>query len=139
MTEIGPKHPRLRDEGYLAFIRKQCCCVCGWTIRIDAAHIRMASPDRGKPSTGMQEKPDDRYAVPLCSAILRVKSGCHRTQHSMGEAAYWASVGLDPFVIADKYYAEYGGTGGRVKRKRTTIRPRLPKSQRKKIQSRGFQ
>ncbi len=55
----------------------------------------------------------------------------------MNEAEFWQRRGLDPFATAAQYYAEYGGTGGKP-RKRTTIKPRLPREQRKKIQSRGF-
>lgn len=92
---------RERGRGYLAFLRRQpCACGCGRPAPSDAAHIRMASRERGKPPTGMQVKPSDRFAVPLNRA-------CHERQHSMSEARFWQSVGLDPFAIADRLYAEY--------------------------------
>jgi len=93
---------RVRDTGYLAFLRRQpCACGCGQSAPSDAAHIRMASPERGKLPTGMQVKPSDRFAVPL-------NRSCHRTQHSMSEARFWRERGLDPFAIADRLYAQYG-------------------------------
>lgn len=93
---------RERDTGYLAFLRRQpCACGCGRPAPSDAAHIRMASPERGKLPTGMQVKPSDRFAVPLNRA-------CHERQHSMSEARFWSERGLDPFAIADRLYAEYG-------------------------------
>lgn len=92
---------RVRDTGYLAFLRRQpCACGCGQPAPSDAAHIRMASPERGKMPTGMQVKPSDRFAVSLNRA-------CHERQHSMREARFWAERGLDPFAIADRLYAEY--------------------------------
>ena len=94
---------RERDTGYLAFLRRQpCACGCGAPAPSDAAHIRMASPERGKLPTGMQVKPSDRFAVPL----NRV---CHDKQHSMSEARFWSERGLHPFEIADRLYAEYQG------------------------------
>ena len=54
------------------------------------------------------------------------------------ETGWWRLAGLEPFEIAATLYEKFGGKGGKPK-KRTTIKPRLPKEQRKKIQSRGFQ
>ena len=102
-----PKSPkadrgRERDNGYLAFLRRQPCACCGYAAPSDAAHIRMASLERGKLPTGMQVKPSDRFAVPL----NRV---CHGRQHAMSEARFWQERGRDPFKIADRLYAEYQG------------------------------
>lgn len=103
-----PKSPkadrgRERDNGYLAFLRRQpCACGCGAVAPSDAAHIRMASPERGKFPTGMQVKPSDRFAVPL----NRI---CHMNQHGMNEARFWSVRGRDPFAIADRLYARYQG------------------------------
>lgn len=94
---------RERDTGFLAFLRRQpCACGCGALAPSDAAHIRMASPERGKLPTGMQVKPSDRFAVPL----NRV---CHERQHSMSEARFWSELDRHPFEIADRLYAEYRG------------------------------
>lgn len=93
---------RERDNGYLQFLRRQPCACCGHPAPSDAAHLRMASPERGKLPTGMQVKPSDRFAVPLNRA-------CHREQHSGSEAAFWRDRRLDPFEIADRLYAEYQG------------------------------
>jgi hypothetical protein len=45
----------------------------------------------------MQEKADDRWAVPLSPAE-------HRRQHSMNERDYWQSVGIDPLQVALALY-----------------------------------
>ena len=104
-TKARPKSPkadrgRERDNGYLAFLRRQPCSCCGRAAPSDAAHIRMASPERGKLPTGMQVKPSDRFAVPL-------NRRCHESQHSMSEARFWSERGLDPFEIADRLFAAY--------------------------------
>lgn len=94
---------RVRDTAFLAFLRRQpCVCGCGRPAPSDAAHIRMASPERGKLPTGMQVKPSDRFAVPLNRL-------CHERQHSMSESRFWSERGLDPFAIADRLYARYLG------------------------------
>lgn len=93
---------RERDTGYLAFLRRQPCLTCQAPAPNDAAHLRMASPERGKLPTGMQVKPSDRFAVPLCRT-------CHTTQHSGSEARFWAERGLDPFAAADRLFAAYQG------------------------------
>lgn len=106
-VQARPKSPkadrgRERDNGFLAFLRRQPCCCCGSPAPSDAAHLRMASPERGKKPTGMQVKPSDRFAVPL-------NRTCHTVQHSGSEARFWSERGLDPFEIADRLFAAYSG------------------------------
>lgn len=95
---------RVRDPGYLAFLRRQPCAVgpIGCDGPTEAAHIRFGLP--GEPPTGLQRKPSDRRAAPLCA-------GHHRTgpdaQHAFGERAWWASRGIDPHQLAERLHAEY--------------------------------
>lgn len=95
---------RVRDPGFLQFLRRQPCVVgpagCGGPI--EAAHIRMAVPGEG--STGMQRKPSDKRAVPLCRAHHRDGPDA---QHRSGERAWWSARGLDPFAIAERLYNQY--------------------------------
>lgn len=130
------RRPRLHDTKYLELLRTKPCCTCGRAPPTEAAHIRMTCLAIDKPITGMGRKPDDRYALPLCA-------WCHReapdSQHNIGdEADFWKNYEIDPFELAAKYYDEYGGTGGQPRKRRTTIKPRLPKEQRQKITSRPF-
>ena len=121
------RSPRLHDEGYLAFLRKQPCCVCNAPAPCDAAHIKSASRIHNKPSSGTA-KPDDKWAVPLCRS-------CHLRQHHRGnELAFWSEVDRFPFGQAMKYYAEYGGTGGEPKKQRIR-KKRKPRDQRQPIQT----
>lgn len=128
MNQLRQRTPRLLDAGYLRFLRKKpCCCGCSRAMPSEAAHVRLGF-------FGLNVKPHDKDAVPL-------NAWCHRlapdAQHQ-DEAGFWERRGLDPFEIAAKLYAEYGGDGGRPRKPRTTIKPRLPKEKRTKIQSRGF-
>jgi hypothetical protein len=88
----GKRRPREHNHKHLEFIRGLRCCICG-SPGPDAAHIRSASPLHGKPDTGMQEKPGDKWCVPLCRKH-------HAEQHSMAELAFWRVYGIDPFGLA---------------------------------------
>ncbi len=120
--------PRLHDDGFLAYLRTlPCCCGCGRTAPSEAAHIRIGFYAMGK-------KPDDCNAVPL-------NRWCHReapdSQHA-GEVKFWERRGVNPYDIAGHLYRQYGGVGGKPRKRRTKIKPRPPKGKRAKIQSRGF-
>lgn len=80
------KHPRKHWAAYLAFIRGLPCIICGSPFT-EAAHLRMMCRLAGKRETGMGEKPDDRWALPLCSIH-------HREQHQGNELAFWIRHGV---------------------------------------------
>lgn len=142
---------RFRDPEYLAWLRKQpCACGCHQPPPCDAAHLRAGSIEHGKPHTGMQIKPDDCWAMPL-------KHAHHMAQHAFGdEVSWWHAHGVHPFVRALRYYGRYLQSLGmpfmtidQIKaeierrklnqkpRKRTTIKPRLPREERQKIHGRS--
>jgi len=83
---------------HLAAIRKCPCVACGEDLNIEAAHVRMASAAHNKRSTGMQEKPDDKWVLPLCK-------GCHHDQHSWGELTFWHKHQISPFLICELLFA----------------------------------
>jgi hypothetical protein len=87
------RQPRQHSEKHLRFIRGLPCCVCQNNIETEAAHVRFASPEYGKRNVGKGEKPDDRWAVPLCGRH-------HREQHEIGEREFWLTVGIDPIRLA---------------------------------------
>lgn len=94
---------RVRDNGYLAFLRRQPCRVAGLTCDgpIEACHVRYGDASRGKVNPGLQCKPSDRFAVSLCA-------GHHRAQHSAGnERAWWSSYGKDGLAEADAQFEQY--------------------------------
>lgn len=76
------RHPRQEWPAHLAYLRTLPCLACGDNTSTEAAHIRMGCEEIEKRPTGLGEKPDDIYAVPLCGR-------CHREQHEIGENAFW--------------------------------------------------
>jgi hypothetical protein len=87
------KRPRVEDKQHLAWIRTLNCCICG-KPGPDPAHIRSANAIYGKPETGGQAKPADKWVTPLCRDH-------HDEQHKAGhELKWWASKGIDPFGLA---------------------------------------
>lgn len=99
---IGLKHPRIKDEKHLAFIRQLPCAVCANNIQTEAAHLRAGDEFYGKRPTGMGEKPDDKWTLPLCWEHHQ------GDQHRGNEMAFWRRHGINPFVLALTLYAHSG-------------------------------
>lgn len=87
------RRPRVRDEAHLAFIRQLPCVACMDNTATEACHVRMGDPRAAKRQTGMSEKPNDVFCVPLCSK-------CHREQHGSAERAFWNGREIDPIFLA---------------------------------------
>jgi hypothetical protein len=89
-TEL-PRQPRSTDgdADYLGLIRRLPCLSCGMEPS-EAAHVRFASAAFGKAS-GMQKKPHDSWALPLCSAAHRLAK---TAQHARNEREFWESLGI---------------------------------------------
>jgi len=102
-----PTRPRIpseeRNPDYLALVRQCPCLKCGMEPS-EAAHVRFASAAFGKAS-GMQKKPEDRFAVPLCAE-------CHRldrhAQHKRNEEGFWQEIDINPLLVAAHLYAQRG-------------------------------
>lgn len=124
---VNQREPRLVDLGYLKWLRKKPCCVCGKSP-CDAAHIKFKSDAYGKRESGTM-KPDDKWAVPLCR-------GCHTIQHGMNEQEFWRERRILVLMLAQKLYAEFGGDGGKVRHKQ---KPRVRSGPKRKIVARPFQ
>ena len=89
---LRQRQPRKKNAKHLDYIRSLPCAICGG-IDTEAAHIRSGNLGWGKRSTGMAEKPDDKWCVPLCNEH-------HREQHESSEMAFWHKYGIDPFMLA---------------------------------------
>lgn len=101
---LRQREPRVECAAYLAFVRQKPCCVCAAPAPSQAAHIRMGCEKIGKRSTGIGEKPSDRWAVPLCSDCHLDAPGA---QHRIGEFPFWFGAGINPFEFAMELYAEF--------------------------------
>lgn len=137
---LRQREPRERDNRHLAYVRSLPCCVCGSTRNVEAAHIRMGCEAIGKPPTGMQEKPGDRWTTNLCH--YHHQSGV-LAQHRVGEKVFWFEIhGLNPFEIAARLWIESGGAARAAAREANPqpvrprkIKPRKPPEMRAKIRS----
>lgn len=93
---------RVEDEAHLAFIRKLPSVVSG-LYGCEACHIRTGSAVHRKKHTGMAQKPDDCWTLPLLPDE-------HKAQHSENEMEFWRSHGIDPFELALKLYEVTGNS-----------------------------
>lgn len=92
-----------RDVAYLAMVRQLPCLKCGMEPS-EAAHVRYACAAYGKKS-GLQKKPEDRWALCLCA-------DCHRlardAQHKRCEQSFWHELGINPLAACVRLYAVRG-------------------------------
>ena len=122
------RQPRIIDEAWLAMVRLMPCLVCGYP-RSDPAHLRTGSRKYGKRQCGLQEKPDDRWVLPLCR-------NDHTDQHRHNELAWWASKGIpDPFAVAVALYATRPAELRPLPApaRPNIVKPRKPRAERKAI------
>lgn len=112
---------RQEDPAHLDLVRDLPCIISGAlpgpSRRNEAAHIRLSDANYGKAEPGMQAKPDDRWVLPLAP---EVHQGGKDAQHSQGEAAFWARVGIDPLDACERLY-DISATLRAVKVPRETI------------------
>ena len=87
------KSKPVKRGSYLSFLHSLPCVVTGTRDRIEAAHISFANPKLGHYGRGKGTKAPDRWAIPVCADE-------HRRSHSMNEAEYWRSAGINPHLIA---------------------------------------
>lgn len=88
-----------RNPAYLAWIRKQPCCITGQEPfgmgnPIEACHYRLGA------GAGISQKPSDYRALPLVSDK-------HREQHKIGEITFWEKYGKDPLTLIFCHLAAY--------------------------------
>lgn len=84
---------RVRSPGHLKFVRGFACVACGSGENIHAHHVRLGT------HSPMGSKPDDSFAVSLCH-------GCHHRLHTLGEATFQRSHGIDLLALAAEFAAK---------------------------------
>ena len=91
---------RVEDPVHLAFIRRLPSAVSG-LYGCEACHIRTGSAIHKKKHTGLGQKADDSFTLPLLPDE-------HKAQHAGNEMEFWRSHGIDPFELAIKLYENTG-------------------------------
>lgn len=71
---------------------------------VHVAHVRFGCPNRGKRHTGMGEKPDDRWTLPLTPDEHMYGA---RAQHKCNEHQWWADHGIDPIDACLRLHKAY--------------------------------
>lgn len=99
------KRPRLQEPKHLAWIRTLPCVVSGNNVTVQAAHVRYGDPRFFKPHSGIGEKPDDRYTVPLSSELHLTGPDA---QHDSNEREWWKGHGIDPVRVAIALWVHSG-------------------------------
>lgn len=97
---------RVRDAGFLAFLRRLPCVACRAEglpsgAPIEAAHIRYSDAKLGRVNPGMQAKPSDCWATPLC------RHHHQHDQHTRAERAFWERLGVEPGALSMALHAAY--------------------------------
>ena len=88
-----PDRGRVRDNTYLAWIRRLPCLAgtveggCQGTV--ESAHVRFADAAAGWDAPGLQRKPSDLRALPLCSLHHQ------HDQHRGNERAFYERLGVN--------------------------------------------
>ncbi len=124
---MNARQPREENPAYLAYVRTLPCLICARPGPNDPAHLRSAALQYGKRSTGMAEKPDDKWVLPLCRTH-------HTAQHRENELHWWLRMGFpDPFAVAVALYASCPVPHRPTVRRERKIRGRKPPSERKAV------
>lgn len=95
---------RERDSGFLSYLRRQPCAIGrGCSGPVQAAHLRYGDASVGRVNPGLQCKPSDRWATPLCA--------CHHAeQHAGSERAFWNRYGFEGTDVARRYFEAFSKT-----------------------------
>lgn len=98
------RHEGERDADYLAMVRDLPCLYCGVEPCGEAAHVKFSCSAFGKKNK-LGKKPDDRDALPLCRDDHQ---NARHAQHKGNEEAFWIALGIRPYAVTEKLYAQRG-------------------------------
>jgi hypothetical protein len=97
---LRQREPRKRDRKYLGAIARMPSIVSG-AEPVEVCHVRFGDASRGKPHTGMGEKPHDKWVMPLTPQEHRMGV---LSQHANNEREWWAGFGVDPISACEHLY-----------------------------------
>lgn len=101
----GPRNPKaLEDADYLKMVRQLPCLYCGVEPCGEAAHVKFSSFQFGK-SNALGKRLRHEDALPLCRTD---HLDARHAQHKGNEEAFWEGLGIMPYVVAGRLYAQRG-------------------------------
>ena len=117
----GQRRPRVKDSLHLEAVAGLPSVISGRTP-CQACHIRYTDPRYDKRKTGMGEKPDDCWTLPMTEDE-------HRLQHSGNEEMFWYVQGINPFAVAIELHEAWACTTDKfaAKMNMLAIIDRLPR------------
>lgn len=92
------------DADYLALVRQLPCLHCGVEPCGEAAHVKFSSFQFGR-TNSLGKRPHDRDALPLCR---QDHLDARHAQHRQSEVAFWDGLGISPYYVAGRLYAQRG-------------------------------
>jgi len=99
------KAPRVKDNTYLAWIRRLPCLagmvtgLCSGSVQ--AAHIRYSDARYNRVNSGMQAKPSDLWVLPLCETHHL------HDQHKRNERQFWSDLEIEPGEVCPSLHAAF--------------------------------
>lgn len=73
---------------------------------VEVCHVRYGDPRR-KPPTGLGQRPDDKWVLPLTPDEHRLSRDA---QHAHNERFWWERHKIDPISVCEKLYAVWEQT-----------------------------
>lgn len=108
ITAAAPRRVEAEPKGghpkYLAEVRQLPCLYCGVEPCGEAAHVKYCCAAFGMKNMLGKRVSDDR-ALPLCRDDHL--NACH-AQHRGCEEAFWAKLGINPYRVTTRLYAQRG-------------------------------
>lgn len=92
------------DPAYLAEVRQLPCLYCGVEPCGEAAHVKYSCAAFGMKNMLGKRVSDDR-ALPLCRDD---HLNARHAQHRGSEEAFWARLGINPYRVTARLYAQRG-------------------------------
>lgn len=102
---IGVRRPRVHLPLHLQFVRSLECLFTGDNTSVEAAHIRYGDLRFGKKQSGIGEKSDDMWVLPLCGLVHQHGK---KAQHSSGERQWWEERKVDATLYAAAIFMNSG-------------------------------
>jgi hypothetical protein len=107
-TSAAPRRayaePRGGDSTYLPLVRQLPCLYCGVEPCGEAAHVKYSCAAFGMKNM-LGRRVDDSRALPLCRDDHQ---NARHAQHRGSEEAFWSALGINPYHVCARLYAQRG-------------------------------